>query len=64
MPRSKETRLILALLDNFFKNPGKTDLWLRTKNPLLGDLKPLDMIKAGKEKRLLNFIKNSLRENK
>ncbi len=31
--------------------------WLQTKNPMLGDLSPIDLIKLGKEEALFSFIK-------
>jgi len=55
---------ITKLLDRFFKNFEKTDAWFRTKNPLLGGFSPWDMIEAGREKKLLKFVKNQLSENK
>lgn len=61
--KTGKIRLIIALLDNFFKNPVKSDLWLRTKIPLLGNVRPWDMIEVGREDKLLKFIKNRLEEN-
>lgn len=42
----------------------KTWLWFRTPNPMLGQESPLNMIKVGREKKVMNFIDNALDENK
>jgi len=61
MDRKKE---INELLDGFFKDKTKLELWLNSKNPFLGGLKPSDMMVNGREKKLLKFIKLRLEENK
>lgn len=62
--KTQKIRFIYSLLDVFFKgNFRKTDKWLRTKNHLLGNLRPWDMIEAGREDKLLKFIKDRLEEN-
>jgi len=64
LTRTETVRVILAMLDVFFSGKfKKTDTWIRTKNPLLGDVRPWDMIKAGREKKLLTFIRNAMDEN-
>lgn len=40
----------------FDGDPAKTALWFRTKNPLLGDVSPRDMIRLGRYDRLRRFI--------
>lgn len=58
-------RVIIAMLDVFFQgNFKKTDTWIRTYHPLLGNQRPWDMINEGREKKLLKFIKNAIEENK
>lgn len=55
---------IRALLREFFGNdPKKIELWLDTKNPLLGGLSPMEMVHVGREEKLLEFVKTSLAEN-
>lgn len=62
--KNKTVECIISALDVFFNgNFKKTDLWLRTKNPLLGNVRPWDMIEAGREKKLLKFINNQLSQN-
>ncbi len=36
--------------------------WLQTKNPMLGYLSPIDLIKLGKEERLFSFINEQLEQ--
>lgn len=52
-----------VLVEGFFKDTDKAGLWWRLPNPLLGGLKPDDMIKLGREEKLLQFIKNQLAGN-
>lgn len=48
----------------FFGDGETTRLWMTMDNPLLGGLKPIEMICNGKEKRLLKIIKDTIYENK
>lgn len=53
-----------TLVAKFFDgNEEKTSLWMATKNPLLGNISPEDMIRLGRVDRLLKFIKDALAEN-
>lgn len=38
---------------------AKATAWVNTPNPLLGDLKPSDLIYLGKKDKLEKFIENS-----
>lgn len=40
----------------------KTALWFRTKNPMLGDIAPRDMIRLGRFDRLRRFIVGAIAE--
>jgi hypothetical protein len=40
----------------------KTLAWFRTRNPLLGDISPKDMIRLGRYERLRKFIINAMTE--
>lgn len=51
---------IYILLRDFFEDEEKIYIWLTTNNPLLGNVKPLDMIHNGRGKKLLLFIQNSI----
>lgn len=51
------------LVEGFFKDPEKTRLWFKLPNPLLGDLSPNKMIRLGRYKKLLKFVKQSLADN-
>lgn len=48
----------------FNGDTAKAWLWFKTPNPMLGFVSPLDMIKVGREKKVMNFIDNALNENK
>ena len=54
----------LKVVDGFFKNESKSIDWMYTKNPLLGDVSPIDMIKVGRFDKLMKFIYTQLEENK
>src|SRR5271156_923219 len=68
MPKELEGRLIewavaLNLVAQFFKDEHKTLLWFKTRNPLLGDMTPRDMIRVGRFRKLHRFIQNALSAN-
>ena len=66
---SADTHKILSLIKPFFtEHYGKAgddraELWLEMPNPLLGGLRPIDMIKQGRTAKLKKFIETCLREN-
>lgn len=41
---------------------AKAATWFLTRNPLLGDVSPRDMVRLGRYERLRRFIINALRE--
>ena len=41
----------------------KTALWFRTKNPMLGDISPRDMVRLGRYDRLRRFIISAMQDN-
>lgn len=48
----------------FFKwQPEKIPLWFCSSNPLLGGVKPIEMIHKHRQEKLLKFIKNQLDGN-
>lgn len=53
----------LNLVASFFGDEHKTVLWFRTPNPLLGNVSPKDMIRAGRINKLLRFIQTALEQN-
>ena len=55
----------VTLVAEFFSGDSeKTKLWFATPNPLLGNIPPVDMIKMGRERKLLAFVQTALDENK
>ena len=55
---------ICALVAQFFAGDvRKTALWFKTKNPLLGDISPRDMIRYGRYEKLRRFVMEALEEN-
>jgi len=69
MPDKLRERLIewavaLNRVGSFFKNEEKTLLWFQVSNPMLGNISPRDMIRAGRFKKLLKFIETALAENR
>ena len=69
MPSELKTRAIewavaINLVGSYFKDREKTMLWFQAINPLLGNVSPRAMIRAGQIKKLLKFIITALDENK
>jgi hypothetical protein len=55
---------VCGLVAQFFNGDVvKTSLWFRTKNPLLGNLSPRDMIRYGRYEKLRRFVMDALDEN-
>lgn len=62
--RLHEIANICGLVAQFFSGDvAKTALWFRTKNPLLGDISPRDMIRYGRYARLQRFVLEALDHN-
>ncbi len=70
MPKEVAKRFVewanlLNLVAQYFEGDiHKAMLWFTLSNPLLGNLPPRLMIRAGRYNKLLKFISNSLSENK
>lgn len=54
----------INLVGSYFNSHEKTMLWFQVSNPLLGGMSPRDMIRVGRFKKLLRFIRTALEENK
>jgi hypothetical protein len=64
LERLQEIANVCGLVAQFFGGDvSKTALWFRTKNPLLGDISPRDMIRYGRYEKLRRFIMSALEEN-
>lgn len=70
MPKEVATRitewasLLNLVAQHFDGDVNKTTLWFKLPNPLLGNLSPRLMIRAGHYNKLLKFITNAISENK
>lgn len=65
LTRGETVRVIIAMLDVFFDGKFEiTNKWLRCPNPLLGNVRPWDMIEVGRHEKLLKFVKDRIAENK
>ena len=53
---------ICNLVFYLFDNEVKTKLWLQTPNPMLGDVAPRDMIRAGRCNKLLKFVVDAVQD--
>lgn len=58
------TYVVDLLLKHFQGDEAMVILWLETKNPLLGGVAPLDMIKVGRGHKLVAFINNCVEGNR
>ena len=64
MTNSNSLNKLYKLVYNFLKkDKNKTRLWFYTKNPLIGDIKPIEMIQAGRIGKLLNCVQSCLEGN-
>jgi hypothetical protein len=64
LDRILEIANVCGLVAQFFNGDAvKTGLWFRTKNPLLGNLSPRDMIRFGRYEKLRRFVMEALEEN-
>jgi hypothetical protein len=64
LERLEEIANICALVAQFFEGDvAKTALWFRTRNPLLGDISPRDMIRFGRYAKLRQFVMDALAED-
>lgn len=62
--RLVEIANICGLVAQFFEGDiTKTSLWFRTKNPMLGNISPRDMIRYGRYEKLRRFVMDALHEN-
>jgi hypothetical protein len=64
LDRLTEIAVVCSLVAQFFEGDAvKTKLWFQTRNPLLGDLSPRDMIRYGRHEKLRRFVTDALVEN-
>lgn len=62
--RLEEIASIANMVALVFEGDGaKTALWFRTKNPMLGDVSPRDMVRLGRYERLRKFVVNAISNN-
>jgi hypothetical protein len=55
---------IYGLVYDYFKGDlDKTILWFKTDNPMLGGVKPSEMIALNRTDNLLKFVESQLNEN-
>jgi hypothetical protein len=58
--RLTEIATICALVMEYFSgNLDKTHLWFTTRNPLLGNLSPREMIRLGLYRKVLRFVQEA-----
>jgi len=58
--RLQEIAITVNMVAKFFDgDTNKTVLWFKTRNPLLGDISPKEMIRLGRYERLRKFIVNA-----
>lgn len=55
--RLEEIANVVNMVAGIFDgDSAKTALWFRTKNPMLGDVSPRDMVRLGRYDRLRKFV--------
>ena len=50
---------IYTRVAEFFRNTSKTTIWFRAPNPMLGGVRPIEMLLSGRAHRLLQFVRES-----
>ena len=56
--------VICSLVAQFFQGDvTKTQLWFQTKNPLLGNISPRDMVRYGRHEKLRRTVMDALAAN-
>lgn len=68
MPKELKERIeqwanLMQLVAEHFKNAEKTLLWVKTPNPMLGNVSPRDMLRHGRYKKLFKFVLQALQSN-
>jgi hypothetical protein len=59
--RIEEVANVCNLVARVFEgNVNKTALWFRTRNPMLGDISPRDMLRFGRYDKLRRFVVGAL----
>lgn len=59
--RLEEIANIANMVAGIFEgDAAKTALWFRTKNPMLGDVSPRDMVRLGRYDRLRKFVVSAI----
>lgn len=48
--------ICLLVADHFKGDAVRTAVWFKTKNPMLGDITPRDMVRFGRHEKLLKFV--------
>ena len=62
--RLQKIAITINLVAKVFEgNADKTVAWFQTRNPLLGDISPRDMIRLGRFERLRKFIFQAMTED-
>lgn len=62
--RLEEIGAVANMVAEFFNGDAhKTALWFRTKNPMLGDVSPRDMVRLGRYDRLRRFIISAMQDD-
>ena len=56
--------LLNLVAEHFEGDAQKTSIWFSMPNPLLGNVRPRDMIRSGRYIKLFKFVVNALAENK
>ncbi len=61
--RLQEIAMLINLVAKVFEgNTDKTVAWFQTRNPMLGDISPRDMIRLGRFERLRQFVLEHLQQ--
>ena len=61
--RMDQIFIVVNHVGNYFAGDRiKTALWFKTKNPMLGNISPRDMIRVGRFHKLMKFILSAIKE--
>ena len=48
----------VEMADEYFQDEQQVETWFTTPNPFLGNVSPFDMIKSGRSKKLLAWMRS------
>lgn len=55
----EQVRIVLERVNLFFNDREKSIIWLASRNPLLGNVRPFEMLELGRFNKLMQFVNDA-----